>query len=153
MIVNHQRGVRIRTTALETYGKRVAKLVKVPVESLTICFVETRDIARWNRTYRGKKGATDVLSFPMQGRKGHRRGAGSAEFFSAEARSVAYVGDIAIAPAIAKRNAARFGRTLDGELRILILHGVLHLLGFDHETDRGEMDRREAWLRRQLGLA
>jgi ssRNA-specific RNase YbeY (16S rRNA maturation enzyme) len=73
MIVNHQRGVRIRTTALETYGKRVAKLLKVPVESLTICFVETRDIARWNRAYRGKKGATDVLSFPVQGQNGHRR--------------------------------------------------------------------------------
>jgi probable rRNA maturation factor len=153
MIVNQQRGVRIRTTALETYGKRVAKLVKVPAESVTICFVETRDIARWNRTYRGKKGATDVLSFPVQGRNGRRRIGGSAEFFSAETRSVPYVGDIAIAPAIAKRNAARFGRTLDEELRILILHGVLHLLGFDHETDRGEMDRRETWLRRQLGLA
>jgi probable rRNA maturation factor len=153
MIVNHQRGIRIRTTSLETYCKRVAKLVKVPAESLTICFVENRDIARWNRSYRGKKGATDVLSFPVQGRNGHRLGARSQEFFSAETRAIPYVGDIAIAPAIAKRNAVRFGRTLEDELRILILHGVLHLLGFDHETDRGEMDRREAWLRRQLGLA
>jgi probable rRNA maturation factor len=127
--------------------------LKVPVESLTICFVETRDIARWNRAYRGKKGATDVLSFPVQGQNGHRRGAGSPEFFSVGTRTVPYIGDIAIAPAIAKRNAMRFGRSLDDELRILILHGVLHLLGFDHETDRGEMDRRETWLRRQLGLA
>jgi probable rRNA maturation factor len=153
MIVNHQREVRIRTTSLEAYCQRVAKLVKLPAESVTICFVENRQIARWNRAYRGKKGATDVLSFPVEARNGHRPRAGSPEFFSAEAHSTAYIGDIAIAPAIAKRNAARFGRTIEDELRILILHGMLHLLGFDHETDRGEMDRREAWLRRQLGLA
>jgi probable rRNA maturation factor len=153
MIVNHQRAVRIRTTALETYSKRVAKLVKLPADSLTICFVENREIARWNRDYRGKKGPTDVLSFPIQGTNRHRpRRARSKEFFSAETPSVLYVGDIAISPEIAKRNAARFGRTVDAELRILILHGMLHLLGFDHETDHGEMDRREAWLRRQLGL-
>jgi probable rRNA maturation factor len=156
MIVNNQRGVRIRTTALEAYCQRVAKLVKLPAESVTICFVENRDIARWNRAYRGKKGATDVLSFPVQARNGHnarRPRVDSPEFFSAEPRGTAYMGDIAIAPAVAKRNAVRFDRTVDDELRILILHGVLHLLGFDHETDRGEMDRREAWLRRQLGLA
>jgi len=153
MIVNHQRGVRIRTTALEAYCQRVAKLVTLPAESVTICFVENRDIARWNRAYRGKKGATDVLSFPVHARNGHRPRGGSPEFFSAETRGAAYVGDIAIAPAVAKRNAVRFGRTVDDELRILILHGMLHLLGFDHETDRGQMDRREAWLRRQLGLA
>lgn len=63
-----------------------------------------------------------------------------------------YLGDIAIAPAVARRNARRFARTLDGELKILILHGVLHLLGYDHETDQGQMDRVEARLRRRLGL-
>ena len=153
MIVNHQSEVRIRITALEAYCQRVAKLVKLPAKSVTICFVENREIARWNRAYRGKKDSTDVLSFPVEGQNGHRARPGSPEFFSAETRSAPYIGDIAIAPAVAKRNAARFGRTVDDELRILILHGVLHLLGFDHETDRGEMDRREAWLRRQLGLA
>jgi probable rRNA maturation factor len=63
------------------------------------------------------------------------------------------LGDIAIAPAVAKRNAKNLGRTLPAELKVLILHGVLHLLGFDHETDRGEMDRTEKKLRRRLGLA
>ncbi len=153
MIVNHQRDVRIRTAALEAYCQRVAKLVKLPAESVTICFVENREMARWNRAYRGKKGPTDVLSFLVEARNGHRSGPTLPEFFSAETRGAAYLGDIAIAPAMARRNAARFGRTVDDELRILILHGVLHLLGFDHETDHGEMDRREAWLRRQLGLA
>ena len=59
----------------------------------------------------------------------------------------------AIAPAVARRNARRFGRTFSQEMRILILHGILHLMGYDHETDAGQMDRRERRLRRQLGLA
>jgi len=63
-----------------------------------------------------------------------------------------YLGDIAIAPAVARRNALRFGRSFDHELRILILHGILHLLGYDHESDSGQMDRRENRLRRALGL-
>ena len=64
-----------------------------------------------------------------------------------------YWGDIAIAPAIARQNARRFGRDFNDEMRILILHGILHLMGYDHETDNGQMDRREMRLRRQLGLA
>ena len=78
-----------------------------------------------------------------------RRGPSGSSFAS----SASYLGDIAIAPAVALRNARRLGRTLPDELRILILHGVLHLMGHDHETDNGEMDRRETRLRRQLGLS
>jgi rRNA maturation RNase YbeY len=62
------------------------------------------------------------------------------------------LGDIAISPATARRNAKKFGRTLPSELQILILHGVLHLLGYDHETDNGQMTRIENRLRRKLGL-
>jgi probable rRNA maturation factor len=60
-----------------------------------------------------------------------------------------YLGDIAIAPAVARGNARRFGRSLDEEMRILILHGVLHLMGYDHETDSGQMERFERRLRRE----
>jgi probable rRNA maturation factor len=63
------------------------------------------------------------------------------------------VGDIAIAPAVARRNAQRLGRTFEQEMHILALHGMLHLMGYDHETDRGEMDRQERRMRRALGLA
>ena len=66
--------------------------------------------------------------------------------------SAQYIGDIAIAPAVAKRNASRFGRTFDDEMRILILHGILHLMGYDHEADDGQMERRENKLRRELRL-
>jgi probable rRNA maturation factor len=63
------------------------------------------------------------------------------------------LGDIAVAPSIARANARRLGRTFDDEMRILILHGILHLMGYDHETDSGQMDRREKRLRVELGLA
>ena len=56
---------------------------------------------------------------------------------------VEYLGDIAIAPEVARRNAKQFGRTFGDEMRILILHGILHLMGYDHETDTGQMERRE----------
>jgi rRNA maturation RNase YbeY len=68
-------------------------------------------------------------------------------------RSGEYLGDIAISPATARRYAKKNGRTFSSELRVLILHGVLHLLGYDHETDRGEMERVERKLRKRLGLA
>jgi probable rRNA maturation factor len=64
-----------------------------------------------------------------------------------------FLGDIAISPATARRNAKKYHRTLPSELQILILHGVLHLLGYDHETDRGQMTRIENELRRKLGLS
>jgi probable rRNA maturation factor len=67
-------------------------------------------------------------------------------------KSTAFLGDIAISPATARRNAKKLGRSLPSELRVLILHGVLHLLGYDHETDCGLMDRVEGRLRRRLGL-
>ena len=64
-----------------------------------------------------------------------------------------FLGDIAISPATARRNAKKYNRTLPSELQILILHGVLHLLGYDHETDSGQMTRIEHRLRRKLGLS
>ena len=68
-------------------------------------------------------------------------------------RADEYLGDIAISPATAQRYAKKNGRKLSSELQVLILHGVLHLLGYDHETDRGKMDRIERKLRKRLGLA
>jgi rRNA maturation RNase YbeY len=72
---------------------------------------------------------------------------------SAPEMSSDFLGDIAISPETARRNAKKYNGTLAGELQILILHGVLHLLGYDHETDRGLMTRIENKLRRKLGLS
>jgi probable rRNA maturation factor len=162
MILNHQRRVRVSIPPLIQFLTVACKHLRLPADSLTVALVTNNQIARWNAAYRGKKMPTDVLSFPMNGslRNKSRRNAGR-KVRPSRARPArddasatgTYLGDIAIAPAVARRNALRFGRTLDAEMRILILHGVLHLMGYDHETDAGEMDRRETRLRRKLGLA
>jgi probable rRNA maturation factor len=166
MIVNRQRNVRIPTRDLREFLSRARRALRLPAESVTVCLVTNSKMARWNRAYRGKAGPTDVLSFPANGtrRNGRKQTAqkyqasrkfrsDSDAFVSASDNSTAsYLGDIAIAPVVARRNARRFGRTFGEEMRILILHGMLHLMGYDHETDTGEMDRREWRLRRALGL-
>jgi probable rRNA maturation factor len=94
-----------------------------------------------NRRFRGKDKATDVLSFPA-----------SPDFPRRNGNAAGNGGDVAISIDIAAANAARLGHSVEDELRILLLHGVLHLAGYDHETDRGEMAAREQQLRRQLKL-
>jgi len=130
VVVNRQRGVAVRPRPLRTFLARACELVLPRAAGVAVCLVSDAEIARLNRTYRGKGGATDVLSFPADGTGG----------------------DIAISPAAARRNARSLGHSVPEELRVLILHGVLHLAGYDHETDEGEMERRELRLRRRLGI-
>jgi probable rRNA maturation factor len=155
MVMNRQRRIRVRVGDLEKFLASVRRELRVPADSISICLVTDAQIAKWNRAYRGKNRATDVLSFPADGaRSGAKlsQRAKSGKKFTARA-TPPYLGDIAISPAVAQRNARRYGRTLPEELRILVLHGALHLMGYDHETDAGQMDRREQTLRRKLGLA
>ena len=172
MILNRQRRVRVAITPLERFLSHVRREAGLPAAALTVCLVSNAEMARWNAAYRGKSGPTDVLSFQANGnertqtkqgkrkkQRAHRAASAprpqsgfAASVSGSAASSTFYLGDIAIAPAIALRNARRFGRTLPEELRILILHGVLHLMGYNHETDAGEMDRLELLLRRRLGL-
>jgi len=158
MVLNRQRRVPVPVNDLERFLARARRALRLAPDSLTVCLVTDAEIARWNRAYRGKPKPTDVLSFPSDDnhprrtelRRSHARRRGLS---SASPSSASYLGDIAIAPAVARRNARRFGRTFDDEIRILILHGILHLMGYDHETDTGEMDRREQRLRHALGLS
>jgi probable rRNA maturation factor len=163
MVLNQQRRVRVSISGLEKFLAAARKRLRLGPRSLTVALVTDGQIARWNRAYRGNNRPTDVLSFPANGsqaepatsRKHHRPGPARgtrATRPSAAMQAAKYLGDIAIAPAVARRNALRIGRTFDHEMRILILHGILHLLGYDHETDTGQMDRREDRLRRELGL-
>ena len=149
MILNRQRRIRLPLKRLQNFLVRAQRAVRLPADAFTVCFVTDAEIARWNRAYRGKNRPTDVLSFPVDRRKSALRAA--AKPISRSRQS--YIGDVAIAPAVAQRNAHRFGRTFEDEMRILILHGILHLMGYDHETDAGQMERREQRLRRKLGLA
>ncbi len=149
MILNRQRAVRLARRPLESFLRRVKNELGLDEASLTVCLVSDTEIARMNETFRKKKGPTDVLSFPMVARRrAVRLGRSSRTVKAGE-----YLGDIAISPATAQRYAKKYERKLSNELQVLILHGVLHLLGYDHETDRGEMDRMERKLRKRLGLA
>ena len=171
MILNQQRRVRVSVSGLEKFLAAARKRLRLAPRSLTVALVTDAQIARWNRAYRGKNRPTDVLSFPAdvsqaqpatarkhrqqrpaRSKRATRFSASRAASASASESLPGYLGDIAIAPAVARRNAQRFGRAFDYEMRILILHGILHLLGYDHETDSGQMDRRENRLRRELGL-
>jgi probable rRNA maturation factor len=167
MIVNRQHRVRVPVKTLGEFLAHARKALRLPPASITVCLVDNIQMARWNRAYRGKQGPTDVLSFPSlpdssTRSKPSKRTARALAARNRQAPTSAtssdpnldsYLGDIAIAPAVARRNARQFGRTFDQEMRILILHGMLHLMGYDHETDAGQMDRRERRLRRSLGLA
>ena len=147
-IDNRQRAVRVARRPLEVFLRRVKRELGLDKADLTVCLVTDAEIARMNETFRRKKGPTDVLSFPTVTRRRPVRLARGSRTVEVGAN----LGDIAISPATARRYAKKYGRKFSSELRVLILHGVLHLLGYDHETDRGEMDRVERKLRKRLGL-
>ncbi len=112
-------------------AKRAARLRG----TVTVLVTTSRDLRALNSRFRGKDKATDVLSFPPI--------RGSVQGFA---------GDIAISADIAAQNARQLGHSVADEIRVLTLHGVLHLAGYDHEDDDGEMARTEERLRKSLGL-
>jgi len=105
----------------------------------TVVFVSDRAIRLLNQRFRGRKTATDVLSFPS----------GQTKF---ERRANPNLGDVVISVERAAAQAALHGLEFDQEVAQLILHGLLHLCGYDHETDDGQMNRLELRLRRHLGI-
>lgn len=107
----------------------------------TIAFVGEQVIRRLNRDFRGKDVVTDVLSFPNE----H-----DADELVPSAAD--YLGDVVICVAQAERQAAENDLSFDEEIAQLILHGLIHLCGYDHATDSGEMNRFELRLRRRLGV-
>lgn len=148
-IENRQRVVGVRVRPLEEFLKNIVEEIGLGPECVAVRLIGDAEMARLNVTYRKKKGPTDVLSFPGAADSAKP---GTLRQQALKARGK-FLGDIAIAPKVARRNAKLLGRQLPEELKVLILHGVLHLLGYDHETDRGEMERIEVRLRRKLGIA
>jgi len=100
--------------------------------SITVALVSDARVRALNRRFRGKDRATDVLSFP--------------------ADEPGALGDVVIAAGVAARQAIKAGHPVQAEFRVLALHGLLHLLGYDHEHDDGRMARLEGRLRRKGGL-
>jgi probable rRNA maturation factor len=116
---------------------------------VSLLFVDEPAIAALNEQFLGRHGPTDVLAFPIEdepfpgGRSPDSGGSGPGT--DVEVEPLTLLGDVVICPAVAARNAADHGVTVDDELALLVVHGILHLLGMDHETDRDaeDMERLE----------
>ena len=130
LVLNRQRRFAVRPERLRRVVERAASELGVDGE-IAVVLTNDRCIRPLNARYRGKDKATDVLSFPGDG-------------------GPVGLGDVLISVETAGRNARGLGRSLLQELDVLALHGFLHVLGYDHETDDGTMDRLEKRLRRKL---
>jgi len=138
-VVNRQRKLPINGERWETFAAKALKVAPANGASVTVAFVSDRAMRELNRRWRGKRGTTDVLSFPAE----------QAEF---EKSAGAMLGDVVISVERAQAQAAENGLDFEREVEQLILHGVLHLCGYDHEIDDGEMNALELRLRRRLGI-
>jgi probable rRNA maturation factor len=151
MIVNRQRRIALAVRPLSAFLERARRELGFPEGVVTVRLISDSAMARLNRAYRNKPGPTDVLSFPAQATRTRRSLPRRPALRNGDS-GPQYMGDIAISPETARRNARLFARTLPEELQILVLHGLLHLAGMDHEADEGQMERIERRLRRRLGL-
>jgi probable rRNA maturation factor len=131
-VVNRQRRLQLDTEAWSSFAVRALRAIGKREASATIAFVSNKRIRQLNRQFRGIDKATDVLSFP--------------------AEEESNLGDVAISVETAAAQAKENGLSFEDEISQLILHGLLHLSGYDHETDNGEMNRLELRLRRRLGI-
>ena len=139
LVVNLQRKIKLVLEPIKQFSERLRENVSdVKGRDFSIAFVSDRRMKELNSFFRGKDSTTDVLSFPHE----------SDEFDPDESK----LGDIVISVEQAERQAEENGLTLESETKQLILHGVLHLCGYDHETDGGEMNKKELQLRRKLKI-
>ena len=138
-VVNRQRRRPVDGLRWRQFAERALEKIGVEPASATIAFVSDRSMRGLNRRFRGRNATTDVLSFPS----------GQAEF---ERLSGASLGDVVVSVERAEAQAAEHGLEFEKEVAQLILHGLLHLCGYDHERDDGEMNRLELRLRRRLGI-
>jgi probable rRNA maturation factor len=140
LVILQKRVARLSQRALARFvlrARRAVGLRGVPDVRVT----SSTAVRALNRQFRGKNKATDVLSFPSL-----------ADTMPPLVRGALIAGDIVLSADIARQNAARLGHSAAEEVKILVLHGILHLAGFDHERDNGRMARKEMKLRQALKL-
>ncbi len=138
-IVNRQRRRKINAKQWRECTEKALRAIGGKNRSATIVFVGDDAIKKLNRRFRGKSVATDVLSFPTR-----------AEPFEVENGS--HLGEVVISVERAAAQAKANRLSFSSEVEQLILHGLLHLCGYDHESDNGKMNRLELKLRRKLGI-
>ncbi len=146
MIANRQKRFAVKLAAVRIFVERLRTELRLGRRDFNVGFVGDREIRRLNVAYLGRRRPTDVLSFPWRGTGRVGVGVANPEFAN-------FLGDVVVSVETARRNARRGGHSTLHEIRWLILHGLLHLLGYDHETDRGEMTSLELALRERLGIA
>lgn len=134
MVILQQRVTGLTQLALERFVARARRFAGLR-GAVNVLVTSNAEMKSLNRRFRGKNKPTDVLSFPAPADV-----------------ATNFAGDIAISAAIAADNARSLGHAAAVEVKILTLHGILHLRGYDHERDHGEMSRREQKLRRELRL-
>lgn len=134
MIVVRKRVPGLSEGALRRFSARALAAAGI-LGKVDVLITNNRELRALNRRFRNKDAPTDVLSFPAE--------AGCADELA---------GDIAISAEMAASNARNLGHSAGDEIKILILHGMLHLAGYDHESDHGRMKRKEAQLRRSFNL-
>ncbi len=137
-LVNLQRKIQIPVDELRPFVAQACSIDDAHGGSFSVAFISDSRMTQLNKLFRGKDSNTDVLSFPHE-----------PDEFDPDKDNL---GDIVISAEQAQKQATENGLTLEGEIKQLILHGLLHLCGYDHETDNGEMNQRELELREQLGI-
>lgn len=142
-VVNRQRLTRIDVQRIANLSDATLGAVGRAGTSLSVVFVRNRAIRQLNRKYRNQDRTTDVLSFASGDTLA---GADQSSFIG----DASFLGDVVVSVDAARQQASEARHSLDRELDELVMHGVLHLCGYDHETDSGEMNRLELKLRRKL---
>ncbi len=138
-IINLQRKIKLDTGLFRKYvGELSLSVAEAEGKWVSVAFISDDRMKQLNELFRGKNTTTDVLSFPYE-----------ADEFDPDKDNL---GDVVISAEQAQRQAKENGLTLEGEIKQLILHGLLHLCGYDHETDNGEMNARELELRELLKI-
>ncbi|MBE7516785.1 MAG: rRNA maturation RNase YbeY [Chloracidobacterium sp.] len=160
-VINLQRKVKLDIVPIRAFAAALsADVAESKGGAFSVAFISDKRMRQLNQTFRGKDTTTDVLSFPMSEPPALAGGQSvdddPANWPSAHAEGSDWpannLGDIVISAEQAERQAAENGLSLDTEIKQLILHGLLHLCGYDHEIDDGEMNARELELRKRLGI-
>jgi probable rRNA maturation factor len=176
-IINNQRKIKLDWQILQTFAESLSEKVKeTENKNFTVAFVSDRKMRELNKQFRGKNSTTDVLSFPFEpdefflsessavadgltGTIENPNTISNASTDDLQPPAAAagsdfsdFLGDIIISLEQAQKQARENDLDLETEIKQLILHGVLHLCGYDHETDGGEMNRRELKLRDKFAI-
>ncbi|MBX3244828.1 MAG: rRNA maturation RNase YbeY [Acidobacteria bacterium] len=145
-VINLQRKVKLDLAPIRAFANSLsASIIETNGSAFTVAFISDDRMRQLNEMFRGKDSTTDVLSFPNE----------PDEFeglTTPDSRLTIQLGDIVISAEQAQKQSVENGLSLEAEIKQLILHGVLHLCGYDHEADNGEMNARELDLRDKLGI-